>query len=824
MTYQEIQNRLDKVQTALTAYESGNYASVAPDLGISVDQLQELKEALENQLAVLKEEEGVVATDDEKKAADLAKQGVNVKLTSEDEGIKHEVMAIAKQVGKGVALAATDRGGEISSAKVTNIVDQSFTIDIIYKNSNEAEYKFYIHGDTLSLDDPSYDREIADVGIKPSGEAVVNKDLVKNEMMKYFKSLNEMDINDPIAMRLRAAKSKAAKKADDSMARAIGGNPYNSRKDSMVQKLRKMRADVLRDMEQEAELEGGPVADAYAEKLEKIDRAIAKMTGKGEPTYGLTKEMTDDEFAAAQQKDRLDKHPESTTIKAIQAMIAAEREKMLKEAPEGAHYIVVNRRDILKAHDIIDDEFRRMGIKLELNDPDTIYIFGATTADMYDIVQTLEASDISVNADSLQEDAEEDAKNDADYEAGWTDDPRMDEHDLEEDSDVGHQDDEPNMLKKDIYDIAVYAAKLYKQLDKYDKGDGEVDFPHWWQAKVIKAREFISSAQHYLEAEEKQPIIDQLALQENVNEAKPDSLKSLLDKYNLDMGWYKKHLIGVDKLTPKEEADLEYVEDRIKAHLQSQGKLNEALSDAQRDAIYDLQNILDQAASLGDEAREIVKQHFPNELSAGEAYDVFTFGSSSNRYDKTLETLISDIERTAEEEEEDMDETISEASIAKITKDRDAVVAKMKDLAKKYKEAEGDAKDKIKDQLKDLTAKKKSLAADLDKAVSKKGASQELDEVTKGVGEKYPKEKFAKLKGKKVTYLGTPCKVIDADDTVLKLQDEDGKTHTVNYNMFNKKGFIAEDATCCGKCGRVHVKGNCKRPYLTGKKHCKYND
>lgn len=810
MTYQEIQNRLDKVQTALTAYESGNYASVTPDLGISVDQLQELKEALENQLAVLKEEEGVVATDDEKKAADLAKQGVNVKLTSEDEGIKfdkHEVMAIAKQVGKGVALAATDRGGEISSAKVTDIVDQSFTIDITYKNSNEAQYKFYIHGDTLSLDDPSYDREIADVGIKPSGEAVVNRDLVKNEMMKYFKSLNEMDINDPIAMRLRAAKSKAAKKADDSMAKAIGGNPYNSRKDSMVQKLRKMRADVLRDMEQEAELEGGPVADAYAEKLEKIDRAIAKMTGKEEPTYGLTKEMTDDEFAAAQEKDRLDKHPESTTIKAIQAMIAAEREKMLKEAPEGAHYVVVNRRDILKAHDIIDDEFRRMGIKLELNDPDTIYIFGATTADMYDIVQTLEASDISVNADSLQEDAEEDAKNDADYEAGWTDDPRkdidealdsliaedsktmgkrdlaphyaaaakavgysdeqtkkafslidrfsdktakgrrvkfinygwagyenlykkladilnkadgggwevkdkgswygdgsgwqvvkvypLDEAIKEGDLDVGHQDDEPNMLKKDIYDIAVYAAKLYKQLDKYDKGDGEVDFPHWWQAKVIKAREFISSAQHYLEAEEKQPIIDQLALQENVNEA---------------------------------------------------------LSDAQRDAIYDLQNILDQAASLGDEARDIVKQHFPNELSAGEAYDVFTFGSSSNRYDKTLETLISDIERAAEEEEE------------------------------------------------------------------------ELDEVTKGVGEKYPKEKFAKLKGKKVTYLGSSCKVIDADDTVLKLQDEDGKTHTVNYNMFNKKGFIAEDATCCGKCGRVHVKGNCKRPYLTGKKHCKYND
>ena len=51
------------------------------------------------------------------------------------------------------------------------------------------------------------------------------------------------------------------------------------------------------------------------------------------------------------------------------------------------------------------------------------------------------------------------------------------------DLDVGHQDDEPNMLKKDLYDIATYAAKLYKQLNKYDQHDGEVDFPQWWKRK-----------------------------------------------------------------------------------------------------------------------------------------------------------------------------------------------------------------------------------------------------------------------------------------------------------------------------------------------------
>ena len=84
------------------------------------------------------------------------------------------------------------------------------------------------------------------------------------------------------------------------------------------------------------------------------------------------------------------------------------------------------------------------------------------------------------------------------------------------DLDVGHQDDEPDMLKAYVYDIAVYASKLYKQLDKYDKMDGEVDFPNWWQSKVILAKDYISKAQHYLEFEEKQPAIDQLALEEGV--------------------------------------------------------------------------------------------------------------------------------------------------------------------------------------------------------------------------------------------------------------------------------------------------------------------
>lgn len=78
---------------------------------------------------------------------------------------------------------------------------------------------------------------------------------------------------------------------------------------------------------------------------------------------------------------------------------------------------------------------------------------------------------------------------------------------MKEDLDVGHQDNEPAMLKKDVYRIAKMASMLYKELDKFDNGQ-EVDFPHWWQAKIIKAYDYLQSAYGYLDAEQKTQQID----------------------------------------------------------------------------------------------------------------------------------------------------------------------------------------------------------------------------------------------------------------------------------------------------------------------------
>jgi hypothetical protein len=78
-----------------------------------------------------------------------------------------------------------------------------------------------------------------------------------------------------------------------------------------------------------------------------------------------------------------------------------------------------------------------------------------------------------------------------------------------EDLDVGHQDDEPSMLKSDVFRIAKMAAKLYKKLDNYDN-IGEVDFPHWWQAKIIKAYDYLQGAYGYLDGEENTAAIDSM--------------------------------------------------------------------------------------------------------------------------------------------------------------------------------------------------------------------------------------------------------------------------------------------------------------------------
>ena len=98
---------------------------------------------------------------------------------------------------------------------------------------------------------------------------------------------------------------------------------------------------------------------------------------------------------------------------------------------------------------------------------------------------------------------------------------------VKEDIDVGHQDNEPDMLKSTALEIHEYGKKLYNALDKYDKMENEVDFPNWWQSKLIVSKDYLQKAYHYLDSEEKKD-----GVQESINE--------------------KKKMFPPDKMTPKQ--------------------------------------------------------------------------------------------------------------------------------------------------------------------------------------------------------------------------------------------------------------------------------
>jgi hypothetical protein len=95
---------------------------------------------------------------------------------------------------------------------------------------------------------------------------------------------------------------------------------------------------------------------------------------------------------------------------------------------------------------------------------------------------------------------------------------------LEEDLDLGHQDDEPHMIKAELYKIGKYAMELYKMVDQFE-GPQEVDFPGWWQSKITTAKNMISSAKHYLEFELKEPEIDAMVGVASEEEAIDEKLK-----------------------------------------------------------------------------------------------------------------------------------------------------------------------------------------------------------------------------------------------------------------------------------------------------------
>jgi len=406
-----------------------------------------------------------------------------------------------------------------------------------------------------------------------------------------------MDINDPVLMKMRASKTKVARKK----AIVKGGERHVGKKRELLAKLKAKRAQVMKDMENDPSIEpeGGPVADMYGDQLNKIDKDIARASGRKQMDYDTAVGKVDEyaidpaeygDIGAAYLKgfnkphslnlDQLEMLGRKIVKQLYKGDFEAAKAKHLKEGSDDDLFTFGF--DLDKIQHVIDhlkNNYSDQDYELHVGRGDTHP--NAVTLNNPDMENDKELGNLLIAAEDqeetdyqvnrqMQEDEEEDAKNDADYEAGWHDDPRKDEGDetddygrphvdpkgsrtflepdemlphnrfkkmtQKEDTDIGHQDDEPSMLSATARETAEYSAKLLKKLQAYDQHDGEVDFPNWWQSKLILAREYMSAAFHYLDSEEKQPALDQLALESVVKEGRGvmDSIKDAVEELMFD--------------------------------------------------------------------------------------------------------------------------------------------------------------------------------------------------------------------------------------------------------------------------------------------------
>ena len=145
----------------------------------------------------------------------------------------------------------------------------------------------------------------------------------------------------------------------------------------------------------------------------------------------------------------------------------------------------------------------------------------------------------------------------------------------------------------------------------------------------------------------------------------------------------------------------------------SKGKVNEDVDDFEVDnAIGELGDIIRDIDDKADEAREIVRQVFPKELSRLDAYGAFNMTYSNNRYDVTLGRFVERLEEEGYEIED------GEVYVNEEKEDINKILKAQKIIKKILKDEGGAAGLKpIVDALKGLKIKKDELIKLLKKTV-----------------------------------------------------------------------------------------------------------
>jgi hypothetical protein len=170
---------------------------------------------------------------------------------------------------------------------------------------------------------------------------------------------------------------------------------------------------------------------------------------------------------------------------------------------------------------------------------------------------------------------------------------------LEEDIDIGHEDNEPGMLQGDLYEIGKAAMEIYAMLDDME-GEGEIDLPSWWQSKVYKAKEAIVGAAEYLDFELKEPAIDAVVNKVMPLDINVDPLGETVEDY----------ITSVDDLTEKNMKEQSNANSNYGSNENSNKKSN-----ANPSSYSGLKKFV--AEKLARELKEVGKGYFKKKFGIG---------------------------------------------------------------------------------------------------------------------------------------------------------------------------------------------------------------
>jgi hypothetical protein len=106
---------------------------------------------------------------------------------------------------------------------------------------------------------------------------------------------------------------------------------------------------------------------------------------------------------------------------------------------------------------------------------------------------------------------------------------------MKEDIDLGHEDNEPHMIKAELYRIGKYAMELYAMAEELEETGQEIDFPAWWQSMITDAATKMVKAKHYLDFELKEPYVD--AFVDKITGEKPHEGEPRIPMADLDEGF-----------------------------------------------------------------------------------------------------------------------------------------------------------------------------------------------------------------------------------------------------------------------------------------------